>query len=251
MATVSLNQIRKSFGTTDVIKGVDLEIADRDFCVFVGPSGCGKSTLLRMIAGLEEISDGDLLINGERANDVPPAERGLAMVFQTYALYPHIDRRRQYGLLVAAGRREQEGALAEDRRRGARPPARAAFEAQAQGAVGRAAAAGRHRPGDRPPAEGLSLRRALVQPRRRPAGADAHRARPPARGPEGDHDLRHPRSGRGHDHGRQDRGPARWHRRAGGHAARALPPSAQPVRRRLHRQPEDELPRGQGEGCQR
>ena len=90
MATVTLNQLRKSFGTTDVIKGVDLEIADRDFCVFVGPSGCGKSTLLRMIAGLEEISDGELLINGERANDVPPAERGLAMVFQTYALYPHM-----------------------------------------------------------------------------------------------------------------------------------------------------------------
>ena len=90
MATVTLNQLRKSFGPTDVIKGVDLEIADRDFCVFVGPSGCGKSTLLRMIAGLEDITDGELLINGERANDVPPAERGLAMVFQTYALYPHM-----------------------------------------------------------------------------------------------------------------------------------------------------------------
>jgi multiple sugar transport system ATP-binding protein len=73
-----------------VIKGVDLSIDDREFCVFVGPSGCGKSTLLRMIAGLEEITTGDLLIDGQRVNNVPPSERGLAMVFQSYALYPHM-----------------------------------------------------------------------------------------------------------------------------------------------------------------
>ena len=90
MATVTLNGIKKSFGAVDIIKGVDLKIEDRDFCVFVGPSGCGKSTLLRMIAGLEEISSGELLIDGQKANDVPPSERGLAMVFQTYALYPHM-----------------------------------------------------------------------------------------------------------------------------------------------------------------
>jgi multiple sugar transport system ATP-binding protein len=90
MATVTLKDIRKSYGEVEIIKGVDLEIDDREFCVFVGPSGCGKSTLLRMIAGLEEISSGDLLIDGARVNDVPPSERGLAMVFQTYALYPHM-----------------------------------------------------------------------------------------------------------------------------------------------------------------
>ncbi|BBE74010.1 ABC transporter ATP-binding protein [Oharaeibacter diazotrophicus] len=90
MARLKLEKIVKSFGAVDVIKGVDLDIADKEFVVFVGPSGCGKSTLLRLIAGLEEISGGDLTIDGERVNDVPPDARGLAMVFQTYALYPHM-----------------------------------------------------------------------------------------------------------------------------------------------------------------
>lgn len=90
MATVTLRSISKSFDDLKVIKGIDLEIEDRSFVVFVGPSGCGKSTLLRLIAGLEEITSGDLLIDGERVNDVPPDKRGLAMVFQSYALYPHM-----------------------------------------------------------------------------------------------------------------------------------------------------------------
>src|SRR5918997_375401 len=81
MANVSLKGIQKNYGTVQIIKGVNLEIEDREFCVFVGPSGCGKSTLLRMIAGLEEITAGDLTIDGQRVNDVPPAERGLPMVF--------------------------------------------------------------------------------------------------------------------------------------------------------------------------
>ena len=90
MASLTLRKVHKTYGDVEVIKGVDLAVEDREFCVFVGPSGCGKSTLLRMIAGLEEITSGDLLIDGERVNDVPPAERGLAMVFQSYALYPHM-----------------------------------------------------------------------------------------------------------------------------------------------------------------
>ncbi len=90
MATVRLSNIRKSFGGAEVIKGVDLAIADRQLAVVVGPSGCGKTTLLRLVAGLEEITSGDLWIDGERVNDVPPAKRGLAMVFQSYALYPHM-----------------------------------------------------------------------------------------------------------------------------------------------------------------
>ncbi|MBD2079837.1 sn-glycerol-3-phosphate ABC transporter ATP-binding protein UgpC [Leptolyngbya sp. FACHB-17] len=90
MSTVTLRNIHKRYTDTEVIKGVDLDINDREFVVFVGPSGCGKSTLLRMIAGLEEISSGDLFIDGQRVNDVPPDKRGLAMVFQTYALYPHM-----------------------------------------------------------------------------------------------------------------------------------------------------------------
>ena len=90
MATLALRNIRKSFAGHEAIKGVTLDVADREFVVFVGPSGCGKSTLLRMIAGLEEITEGDLMIDGKRVNDVGPADRGLAMVFQSYALYPHM-----------------------------------------------------------------------------------------------------------------------------------------------------------------
>ncbi|MCE3247488.1 MAG: transporter [Geminicoccaceae bacterium] len=100
MATLRLRNLRKSYADVEVIKGVDLDINDRDFVVFVGPSGCGKSTLLRMIAGLEEISSGELMIDGERVNDVPPAERGLAMVFQSYALYPHMTVRDNMGFAL-------------------------------------------------------------------------------------------------------------------------------------------------------
>ncbi len=100
MSTLRLRNLRKYYGDVEVIKGVDLDINDRDFVVFVGPSGCGKSTLLRMIAGLEEISDGELMIDGERVNDVPPAERGLAMVFQSYALYPHMTVRDNMGFAL-------------------------------------------------------------------------------------------------------------------------------------------------------
>ena len=90
MATLTLQNVKKSYGKLDVIHGIDLDIQSGEFIVFVGPSGCGKSTLLRMIAGLEEITDGSLAIGDELVNDVVPAERGVAMVFQSYALYPHM-----------------------------------------------------------------------------------------------------------------------------------------------------------------
>jgi multiple sugar transport system ATP-binding protein len=91
MATsVVLEKVVKAYGSTPVIHGIDLRIDPGEFAVFVGPSGCGKSTLLRMIAGLEEITGGALLLDGERMNEVPAARRGIAMVFQSYALYPHM-----------------------------------------------------------------------------------------------------------------------------------------------------------------
>ena len=90
MSSLTLRGIRKSFSGTPVLHGIDLEVRDGEFVVFVGPSGCGKSTLLRCIAGLEDISAGELQIDGKPMNDVPPAQRGLAMVFQSYALYPHM-----------------------------------------------------------------------------------------------------------------------------------------------------------------
>ncbi len=110
MATLSLRGVRKSYQAgIETIKGIDLEVADREFVVFVGPSGCGKSTLLRMIAGLEDITAGDLLIDGARVNDVDPASRGLAMVFQSYALYPHMTVADNMGFaLKLAGRPRAE-----------------------------------------------------------------------------------------------------------------------------------------------
>jgi len=90
MTGLSLRDIRKSYGSVDVIHGVDLDIRHGEFVVFVGPSGCGKSTLLRMIAGLEDITGGTLKIGDQIVNDVPPSKRGIAMVFQSYALYPHM-----------------------------------------------------------------------------------------------------------------------------------------------------------------
>ena len=90
MGAISLQKVHKAFGDTVVIPSVDLEIADGEFVVFVGPSGCGKSTLLRLIAGLEDVSAGTILIDGVDATGTPPAKRGLSMVFQSYALYPHM-----------------------------------------------------------------------------------------------------------------------------------------------------------------
>lgn len=103
MVDLVLKNVCKSFGKTDVIKDVSIEIEDKDFVVFVGPSGCGKSTLLRLIAGLESITSGDLLIGSQRVNSQPPAKRGIAMVFQSYALYPHMTvfKNMAFGLSIA------------------------------------------------------------------------------------------------------------------------------------------------------
>ncbi|GHC50831.1 ABC transporter ATP-binding protein [Neogemmobacter tilapiae] len=90
MGQLSLKSVIKTFGEFEVVKGVSLDVHEGEFVVFVGPSGCGKSTLLRMIAGLEHTTDGDIVIDGKRVNDLPPVKRGIAMVFQSYALYPHM-----------------------------------------------------------------------------------------------------------------------------------------------------------------
>jgi multiple sugar transport system ATP-binding protein len=116
MASVTLSGIRKSYGSVDVIKGVDLSIDDGKFVVFVGPSGCGKSTLLRMIAGLEDISAGTLRIGNQTVNDLPPKERRVAMVFQSYAIFPHMTVREnvEFGLTIAgASKAEKDAKVAE------------------------------------------------------------------------------------------------------------------------------------------
>jgi multiple sugar transport system ATP-binding protein len=103
MADVTLRQVRKVFGNTEVISGIDLDIQHNELTVFVGPSGCGKSTLLRLIAGLEDLSGGELYIDGQQVDNLPPARRGVAMVFQSYALYPHMNvyQNMAFGLRLA------------------------------------------------------------------------------------------------------------------------------------------------------
>jgi multiple sugar transport system ATP-binding protein len=109
MGRIALKQVSKSFGTVEVIPPLDLEISDGEFVVFVGPSGCGKSTLLRLIAGLEDVSSGVIEIDGADATSKPPAKRGLAMVFQSYALYPHMSVRKNIGFpLKMAGLNKQQ-----------------------------------------------------------------------------------------------------------------------------------------------
>jgi multiple sugar transport system ATP-binding protein len=109
MATVSLEKLVKRYGAVEVVHGIDLDVADREFIALVGPSGCGKSTTLRMIAGLEPISGGNLRIGGKIVNDLPPRSRNLAMVFQSYALYPHMTVRENMGFsLKIAGQKPEE-----------------------------------------------------------------------------------------------------------------------------------------------
>ena len=98
MASVTISNVQKNYGAMNVLSAVDLSIADGEFVVLVGPSGCGKSTLLRMIAGLEEISAGEIKIGERVVNDVAPKDRDIAMVFQSYALYPHMDVAVEHGL---------------------------------------------------------------------------------------------------------------------------------------------------------
>ncbi|WP_292292490.1 ABC transporter ATP-binding protein, partial [Mesorhizobium sp.] len=98
MGSLNIENVKKAFGPVEVLKGIDLEVNDGEFVVFVGPSGCGKSTLLRVIAGLEDSTSGRVVIDGQDVSVTPPAKRGIAMVFQTYALYPHLTVKNNMGL---------------------------------------------------------------------------------------------------------------------------------------------------------
>ena len=219
-------------------------IDDGEFVVFVGPSGCGKSTLLRMISGLEDITSGELRIGGRIVNEVPPARRGVAMVFQSYALYPHLTVRDNmgFGLKVRKVPADERARRVDEVARTLklealldRFPRELSGGQRQRVAIGRAIV--------RPPG-GLPVRRAAVEPRRGTARPHALRDRLAAQAPGQHHDLCHPRPDRGDDPGGQDRGPARRARRAGRHAARTLRAPRQPVRRGVHRQPEDEHPAG-------
>ena len=186
----------------------------------VGPSGCGKTTALRMVAGLEKPTAGEIVIGDRVVNDEQPGRRDIAMVFQNYALYPHMTVERNIGVRPAPA----ADAAGPDRRAGARGEraarARRPAQAPAGAALGRAAPARGDGPGARAPAAGVPARRAALQPRRQAADAAARRAQahPPARAD--DVDLRHPRPGRGDDarrpHRRDGRRPHPAARRARG-----------------------------------
>ena len=105
MASVEVSDVRKSFGSFEVIHGVSISVDDGEFVILVGPSGCGKSTLLRMVAGLESVTSGELRIDGRLVNDVPPKERDIAMVFQNYALYPHMTVAENIGFALKLDRK--------------------------------------------------------------------------------------------------------------------------------------------------
>ena len=205
MASVGIRDVKKAFGTTQVIHGVDITIGDGEFVVLVGPSGCGKSTLLRMIAGLENITGGEIRIGERVVNNVPPKERDIAMVFQNYALYPHMTVAANMGFSLRLRGADKAG----DRQPGASrrrdPRADAAARALSAPALRRPAPARRHGPRHRARSAGLPVRRAAVEPRRQAARRHAHRDQGTAPAAQDHHGLRHPRPDRGHDHGRQDR----------------------------------------------
>ncbi len=108
MGSLSLKNIHKSFGTVEVLKDINLEVDEGEFVIFVGPSGCGKSTLLRIIAGLEDATSGDVMIGDDRVNTLPPSKRGIAMVFQSYALYPHLTVQKNMSLGLKQAKEKPE-----------------------------------------------------------------------------------------------------------------------------------------------
>ena len=242
MAIVSFDHVRKVYPDgTVAVQDFTLDIADGELMVLVGPSGCGKTTALRMVAGLEEISAGEVRIGDEVVNGLPPRDRDVAMVFQNYALYPH----KSIYENLAFPLRLRKLSKSDDRRAspadGAGPRARGAAAAEAASALGRTAPAGRDGARDDPRAAGVLDGRAAVEPRREAAHADARRDRPPAQGGQRHDDLRHPRSGRGDDARPARRRYAQGRAAAGRRPAGAVHAAGEPLRRGLHRQPRDEL----------
>ena len=245
MARIEMNNIVKRYGDGfPAVNDVSLDVRDGELMILVGPSGCGKSTLLRMIVGLEDITSGDMLIDGKRVNDLAPRDRNLSMVFQNYALYPHLTvfENIAFPLRLARGKfSEQEvarpGEPGVGHARAQGPP-----RAQAGQPLRRPAAAGRDGARDRPPGRRVPLRRAAVEPRRQAARPDAHRDLAHAAAAGDDDGLRHARPDRGDDARRPGRRPQARHPAAGRVAAGAVRPAGEHLRRRVHRLAADELP---------
>ena len=194
MASVTLRNVPKTYPSGfEAIKGVGIEVGDGQFCVLVGPSGCGKSTLLRMVAGLETITSGEIDIGGRIVNQIEPAERDIAMVFQNYALYPHMSvynnmayglRNRGMGEPEIRTRVEEAARILE---------LGAMLERKPRSTFRRPAPARGDGPSDRAATQGVSVRRTFVQSRRKAAYRHARRDPKTAATAEHDLDLRHPR----------------------------------------------------------
>ena len=205
MASVAIRDVRKAFGHTAVIHGVDVSIDDGEFVVLVGPSGCGKSTLLRMIAGLENITGGEISIGDRVVNNLPPKERDVAMVFQNYALYPHMTVAANMAFsmkLRGAPKDEIEKRVQRAAEILGLEQLLERFPRQLSGGQRQRVAMGRAIVRD---PQVFLFDEPLVQSRRQTARSNAHRDQGTASAPQDHHRLCHPRSDRGHDHGRQDR----------------------------------------------
>ena len=242
MATVVFDEATRLYpgATKPAVDKLNLEIGDGEFLVLVGPSGCGKSTSLRMLAGLEDVNGGAIRIGERDVTNLPPKDRDIAMVFQNYALYPHMTVGENMGFALKIAGAPKAGDREPGARGGQAARPRAVPRPQAEGAVRRPAPARRDGPRHRAAPAGVPHGRAAVQPRRQAARADPHPDRGAA-APARHHDrLRHPRPGRGHDDGRPGRGAQGRPAPAGRHPARAVRPPEQRLRRRVHRLAGDE-----------
>ena len=189
MGSIELKQVRKDFGEVKVINDVSLKIDDGQFAVFVGPSGCGKSTLLRLVAGLEDITAGQILIDGKDVSTVGPGATGAGDGVPVLRALPAYERARQYRVRAENGQAAHGRDRSEGQESGRDPQPDRLSRSEAAPALGRPAPARRDRPRDRARAQGLPVRRTALQSRRGLARADAARDRRPPPCPQDDDDL--------------------------------------------------------------